>query len=167
MTNKQKISWRSWNRHGLTLIEVLAALALLAILLAGVLSTKTDAERQWSRADQRLQAIAATDALLTQWMTPSDDDEESSGLPIDESGPLPGSGNLVWQTQLVDHEQAAVLRCQVVRLSILDPLLEVKPVVLTVDLLVPDPNPGGYGDTQAPDEGTDNHSVRPKEKSGS
>lgn len=119
---------------------MLAALVLLATLLAGLLVAKSGAERQWSRAEQRLRAVAATDALLERWLSVGASDSEGvTGVPIEDTGVLPGVDGWRWETSVLDHEPAAVLHCQVVRLSIIDPAHGDNPVLLSVDVLTPLP----------------------------
>lgn len=128
---------------------MLAALVLLAMLLVGVLKAKSDAERQWARADQRLQAVAAADALLASWLSPRSDSVDALGaIPIEASGSLTSVADLAWDTRIIDDEGAKRLRCRLVRLSIRDASLADEPVLFTVDLLTAIPAP-----TQAPDTG--------------
>jgi prepilin-type N-terminal cleavage/methylation domain-containing protein len=78
-------------RSGLTLLEVLAALAILATLLAGLLLAKGKAMHQLGLAERRLKAVAAADALMEQWW-------EREALPKREaSGDCPGEAELWWR----------------------------------------------------------------------
>lgn len=136
---------------------MLASLVLLATLLAGLLAAKSGAERRWSGAEQRLRALAAVDTLVSGWLSPDGSDPERvAGIPIDDTGVLPGVDGWRWETAVLDDESAAVLRCRVVRLSVVDPARVHDPALLTLDLLAPlpeagveDPNPGDGADGDA------------------
>ncbi len=54
-------------RPALTLIEVVAALALLATVVASVLVAQTRSMQQIRQADQRRKAAELAESLLTQW----------------------------------------------------------------------------------------------------
>ena len=97
---------------GLTLIEVVAGLALLATILASLLYARVRFARNLSIADARLQAVAAADALLTDWT--------ASGRPIPPSGAgaIAGRPLLRWQTQPVASDEARRMQARVVRLTI-------------------------------------------------
>ena len=51
----------------MTLVEVVAGLALLGSVLVALLLARAAYLRQWARADRQLQAVAAADELLTVW----------------------------------------------------------------------------------------------------
>ena len=64
---------RPWHRRrlrrpGLTLIEVVAGLALLATVLVLVFAARDRVAHQQVRADRRLAAVAAADALVADWL---------------------------------------------------------------------------------------------------
>lgn len=54
-------------RRGLTLVEVIAALALLATVISAVLAAQVRSMNQVHRADQQRHAAELAEALLTQW----------------------------------------------------------------------------------------------------
>src|SRR3954469_13058968 len=86
------------SRRGLTLVEVVAGLALLATLLVAVLGTKARVTRQWAHANRRLEAIAAADKLLAAWWaTPAT-------FPRKSSGNVAGDAGLSWRTTPVGNE---------------------------------------------------------------
>src|SRR4051812_18319241 len=104
---------RSW-RAGLTLVEVVAGLALLSTLLVAVLSTKARVTRQWAHAQRKLEATAAADKLLAAWWaTPA-------AFPRRSAGTVPGDGGLAWRTAPVANEVVRPLGASVVRLEIID-----------------------------------------------
>src|SRR5438105_940290 len=121
MNDRFATSSRCFHRRGsrrrrsiraMTLIEVLAGLALLAALLAGIVSVKARATRQWVRADQRLRAIAAADALLGTWW------QDPRTFPRAGAGVAPGGGQWRWQTRVVANPNVEALGAQDVRLQV-------------------------------------------------
>jgi hypothetical protein len=88
----------------------LAALAILATLLAGLLVAKARATRQEESAQRRLRAIAAADALMDQWW-------QTGELPtIQASGMVPGDPELAWRTRVA---QGAAGSFNIVRLEVI------------------------------------------------
>lgn len=67
-------------RHGMTLVEIVAALTLAATLLVSVLTAYGRSVRQGRLAERRLTAIRVADRLMAEWFRPG-------GTP-----PLPGPG---------------------------------------------------------------------------
>ena len=66
--------------RGLTLVEVVAALALLGTLLSAMLLARGRYVRQNMRAQESVEAVAVTDALLEQWFN-------QQPVDVDELGP--------------------------------------------------------------------------------
>jgi type II secretory pathway pseudopilin PulG len=125
--------------RGLTLVEVVAGLALLSTLLVAVLMTKTRVTRQWAHAQRKLQATAAADRLLSGWW------QDVPRFPRHASGAVPGDAGLAWRTTPVSNPTAAALRASVVRLEVLDD----REVLTSVEIVLDDdPPPGGAGVTR-------------------
>lgn len=114
------MTWRSRKSSscsrptGMTLVETVAALALLAALLTGILSAKRAFVRQWSKASQRAAAVAAADELLANWWL------EPSRLPRWAEGEISGATPLLWRTRPIPNTSVEQLGGQVVRLEIFD-----------------------------------------------
>jgi len=73
---------RSPSRHrGVTLIEILAGLAVLGVLIASIMIARGRALRQWADADAKLQASRAVDTLVSTWLAGP---EARSPQPSDE-----------------------------------------------------------------------------------
>lgn len=138
---------------GLTLIELLGALALLATLLTAMLAARGDAVRQAARAGRKLIAIDYADELLTTWWASvaaaTDTDRRSASA---DAFPRQDQGRserlaLRWRTAVMDSPPFAALGGQVVRLRVWDeraaasassePLVQVD-VVLPLPLQVSD-----------------------------
>jgi prepilin-type N-terminal cleavage/methylation domain-containing protein len=101
--------------RGLTLVEVVAGLALLSTLLVAVLTTKARVTRQWSHAQRKLQAVAAADRLLAEWWP-----RRGDAFPRQSSGRVSGDTGLRWRTMPVANEPLNALRTTAIRLDILD-----------------------------------------------
>ena len=103
-------------QRGLTLIEVVAGLALLGGLLSGILMAYGRHVLQVRRAQLRLQAAAAADRLLAGWFGAPE-----SGLRRHGDGRVPGDKRFRWRTHpLETTEVQGVTGIQVVRLEILE-----------------------------------------------
>src|SRR6476646_1672368 len=88
---------RQRRQLAMTLLEVVAGLALLASLLGALLLAKVRYARQAAGADRRLEAVAAADALLAAWH------QNPQALPRDGSGMVPGDGQLAWRTRSITN----------------------------------------------------------------
>jgi prepilin-type N-terminal cleavage/methylation domain-containing protein len=114
-------------RRGLTLIEVVAALALMAALLVTTLTIKSGLTRRRAAADRQLRAVAVADQLLAGWW------RDPATFPVGRSGPA--EGTLGWSTRELPNAAAARLGGRVVRVDLRD----AGAVVLSVDVLLPPP----------------------------
>lgn len=129
--------------RGMTLIEVVAGLALLATVLVLVFSARDHVARQQVRADRRLAAVAAADALLADWM------RSAETFPRASTGGVPGRPELIWTTRVVPNPPAEALGGQAVRLDVGraderaagDRVMETggdgRPVVVSVEVVLP------------------------------
>lgn len=116
----------------MTLIEVIAGLALLAAVLSGILTVRSRATLQWNYATQRLEAVAAADALLSEWW------QDIGRFPRSDAGAVPGEAGLYWRTWRVTKPEIELLGGQVVRLQVgraTDPAAD--PAGVTVEVILP------------------------------
>jgi len=93
-------SYHSRLRQGFTLIEVVAGLAILGSVLAGVTLAHARHTRQRAEAQRRLIAVAAAHSLLTEWWQ-----EDVDPLPQNDNGPITGLAQhtgLSWRTSQID-----------------------------------------------------------------
>src|SRR4051812_1146961 len=130
---------RRTRRSALTLVEVVAGLALLATLLVAVLGTKARVTRQWAHANRKLEAVAAADRLLAGWWaTPAT-------FPRKSSGNVPGDAGLNWRTTPVGNDAVRPLGASVVRLEIVDGRQPAASgaVLASVDVVLDDELPRG------------------------
>lgn len=120
----------------MTLIEVVASLALLASLLVGLLLAKARYTRQSALADRRIEAVRAVDRLLAAWWA------EPARFPRRGTGPIDGAADLSWRTSLVANPTLNELGAQVVRLEVIDDRPGAPPpegVLATVEVVLRDP----------------------------
>ena len=134
----------SFRSRGLTLVEVLAALVILSLLLAAALSVQGKTSRQWRRAQNTEQLLAAAEALLATWYVPGSD-----GPPLSEEGELQLDGaTFSWRITPITPIDAVPMRTIVVRFEVLD---ERERVLLSVELPTRKPQPdekATEGDTE-------------------
>lgn len=115
----------------MTLLEVIAGLALLASVLGAILVIKARVVRQSRAGAQREEAIAAADGLLRRWFI------EPAKFPRMDRGTLPGQPGLSWRTYPVRNPPAEALGGQVVRLEIVSVPMADRPPVVAVEVVVP------------------------------
>lgn len=108
--------------RGMTLIEVLASLAIIGIMLAGITSIRGRVVRQWVSADRTIAAVEVADGVLAEWFA-----RGGSG-PVTH-GTVQG---FAWESRELDDPAAAQLGVRIVRLTVRDtdrrrsePLLEI------------------------------------------
>ena len=116
----------------MTLVEVVAGLALLASLLSAIVMAKARYARQAATADRRVQAVAAADALLSGWH------QNPRSLPRDGlgAGALAGDMRLAWRLRPVSNGGVEELGGRVVRLEIVDERVAPAPVLVAVEMVV-------------------------------
>lgn len=118
----------------MTLVEVVAGLALLASLLVALLLATARHTRQSADAERRLRAAAAADALLTGWW------QDRANFPRAAAGRVTGDPDLSWRTRVVPNATLTELRAQVVRLEVSDDRVGGPLVSVDVVLDVTDPD---------------------------
>jgi prepilin-type N-terminal cleavage/methylation domain-containing protein len=116
-------------RRGLTLVEVIAGLALLSTLLVAVLTVTARTTRQSANATRRLQAIAGADRLLAGWW------QDRAKLPRESSGHVPGDAGFVWRTTPVRNDAVNALAASVIRLEVFD---RQRTVLASVEIVLDD-----------------------------
>lgn len=118
--------------RGLTLIEVVAGLALLGGLLIASVTALSAHTEQLRTADRKRFAVKAADRLLANWF------ENGSSLPYSDEGRLDGA-HLQWRTREIGGTDAPWMDAVTIRLEILDTSDSARgqtPIV-SVDLLMP------------------------------
>lgn len=105
-------SFGGLRRGGLTLLEVIVAIVLLATLLVGVLVATGRHLRQIRAADQRRQAIEIADGLLAQWL------RDPQRIHVPASGK--SRDGFIWRTRELPSTQVLSLGLRIVRVEIMD-----------------------------------------------
>jgi type II secretory pathway pseudopilin PulG len=78
---------------GITLVEMLAALAILGTILTGLVLAMSRHRTQWHDANRKLEAVRATQHLLnTRW-------DKTKEIPASGSGDLEHAEGLRWRTR--------------------------------------------------------------------
>jgi type II secretory pathway pseudopilin PulG len=98
----------------MTLVEVVAGLALLGSLLVGLLLARIAVSRQQTQADQRLEAVEGCDRLLSAWQASGQKvPHRSSGRTSDRA-----NNDLRWSTRVLRTLTIETTAIEVVRLEI-------------------------------------------------
>ena len=124
-------------RAGLTLIEVVAAIAILGTLLVGIVLASARHTRQIADTRQIDTIVRAADDLLAQWWVDPDE------IPIGQSGVIETSPSLAWRTYLVANSDVEDLGARVLRVEVGPPgkvgaaLGPNDKTIVTVDLVLP------------------------------
>ena len=98
-------------RRGMTLIEVVAGIALLGTILTTTVLAQARLLRQHQRALVKLQAVEAVDRLLTQWSVAGHE------IPVGSSGVLLETPQVSWRTRLQRNQTDGPLSVAVVELT--------------------------------------------------
>jgi prepilin-type N-terminal cleavage/methylation domain-containing protein len=99
---------------GLTLVELLAAMAILSVVLSSLLLVRARHVRQTAQSRRCAEAVRAADRLLETWY--------AAGQPVlpSASGTCPHDVRYGWTTRTMAEEAAGVTDLLVVRLAIHD-----------------------------------------------
>lgn len=98
-------------RPAMTLIEVVAGIALLGTVLTTTVLAQARLLRQHQRALVKLQAIEAVDQLLTQWSV------DGTQIPQTASGVLLNTPHVTWCTRLAPSQTDGPLAVAVVEFT--------------------------------------------------
>ena len=122
------------SRHGLTLIEVVAGLALMGTLVAAMLSAKGRFTAQHYRAQRVLYATEALDSLLLErW-------PDLGSIERTEHGELDNHQDMAWRASVIENLTTTDLHCRVIRIEVIDTLDESdSDPLVDVELLAVDP----------------------------
>jgi prepilin-type N-terminal cleavage/methylation domain-containing protein len=115
-------------RRGLSLLEVLVALALMGSVLVSSLLAFSRHRRQLSIASKRIEATVAADQLVSRFASRRD------GVPVRTRGSIDGKPGWIWQTSLIGTTTLANVPMRVVRVEV----FEIRPTLtrlISVDLV--------------------------------
>lgn len=107
---RAQVAAPSRTRSGLTLVEVVLGMFLLATLLVAMLRSFNDQRNQIRNSGLRIEAAQAADELLTQWMT------GSAAVPVNASGTW--NSDWLWQTRLIRRTAFQTIPINVVALEL-------------------------------------------------
>ena len=127
---------RRRRRDGLTLVEVVVSLALLATLAVGILIAYGSHQRQMRAAQRQLEAQQIADELLAGWY------DSANVIPRDQFGAVSGrEDSWWWRTTTVRQQRMGNSRFLIVRLDLMRLIQADRPgpVVLSIELLVHSP----------------------------
>jgi prepilin-type N-terminal cleavage/methylation domain-containing protein len=123
--------------RGLTLIEVVAAIAILGTILVGIVLSSARLTHQAALARRQAVAVRAADELITGWWTAKE------GVPVGAEGAVESDPTLLWTVRLMENEPVARLGARVVRVAIreADPKTSAAAAteeeLVNVDLVIP------------------------------
>ncbi len=98
-------------RRGLTLIEVVVSLGLLATLLVGILVAYHRHAEKIRTSQESLVALEQIDELMCRWTS------QGVSAPYPAHGELPGEEGFVWRTEAIDAGYHEPLGIDIVRLA--------------------------------------------------
>lgn len=129
------VSCRQCARRGLTLVEVITGLVLLATLLASILVAFGSQASQIRTARDRLTAIEMTDRLLAGWSS-------QNAMPaIGTEQSLAGTNNWRWRIVACDSTELEASGASSIRVEVFrSRSTGADQVLASVDLLVPGKN---------------------------
>lgn len=125
----------------MTLLEVIAAIAILGTILVGIVLAKSRHRRQLARTADATAAVAATEELLCAWWSGPD------GVPVGAEGVMSASKPLRWRTRETPNPEIEDLGARVVRLEVFPGQAESSAAaddseaLLYVDLVLPTDEP--------------------------
>lgn len=98
--------------HGLTLVEVVVGLVLMATVLVSSMLASGAHRRQQRAADSKLVAVGIADDLLNQFLN------RREGIPPSSQGVVVTRPQWSWRTQVVGVTAPAGVELQVIRLEV-------------------------------------------------
>lgn len=133
--NRRSSKYYLLSRSGMTLVELLAALALVGTLLVMLTLAQSRIAAQCARAERRQAAVKLADQLLARWWC------AAPSVPVPAAGQVSGDPFLSWRTSYVGNKVAHALQIRFVRLEIVEKALDPSaPPLCKVDIVVTEPN---------------------------
>lgn len=112
MNAKPRHFWTCSSRAALTLVEVVASLALLGTLLVGILVAHRRHVEQIHLASARIEAAQAADDLLLKWSA------EGTWGAVTSTGIFEGRDDLVWRWSVIPSPQLRQMGAAIGRLEV-------------------------------------------------
>ena len=123
----------------MTLIEIVAGLALLTTLLVSILDIKAHLGRQMRQTERRRSAVAAADGLLAQWW------QNPRTLPRSATGvtTAPSGETFAWRTAIVPGQFSPPAPTSIVSPTLGQVVRLTVDADVSVDVLLPLPHSSG------------------------
>lgn len=130
MKMTRKIYWK-YSVFGMTLVEVVAAIAILGIIVVGLTLARSSHARQIAASRNLADGVHLVDDLIASWWT------GRTGVPINSCGVIGPNGEWNWKTYVVSNPNLDDIGARVVRVEVhhqSNPA-NVQPII--VDLVLP------------------------------
>lgn len=132
-------SLRCSPRAGLTLLEVIAGIAILSTILVLAVVSRSRQARQLALSQRIDRAVTAADELIADWYV------DPAPMPLGQSGPVEGQEGMAWRIFAVSNDRVEQLGARVVRVQVLQERsshgIEAGEVLTEVDLVLPSAQP--------------------------
>lgn len=116
----------------MTLLEVMAALAIVSLVLSSTLVARARFVRQTARASKAIELMRITDGLLTDWWRRPLEEFPRSGRGI-----VPGRDDRVWIAQVVQRSPLDLPDLEVVRVTVFDSADKLQVDGASIDVVIP------------------------------
>lgn len=120
------------SRRGATLVEAVAAAALLGSLLVSILIGASRLQAQAARAERRIEACRVADRLLEGWWAKRD------AFPREARGAVPGHDGWRWRVQVSENESARALGGEIVALEVFAPKASGDRAATRIEVFLPE-----------------------------
>ncbi len=107
-------SFRSRQRGGFTLVEVVVGLTLLATIIVSSLLAFSKHQNQIRLARSKITAVQIADDLLNRMSA------SRTGIPPAASGPIPEHPTWSWRTSVTDETLRVPIPMQIIKLQIIE-----------------------------------------------
>ncbi|MCH1439061.1 MAG: type II secretion system GspH family protein [Rubripirellula sp.] len=107
-------SYRSRQRHGFTLVEVVVGLTLLATVIVSSLLAFSKHQKQIRLARSKITAVEVADDLLNRMSA------SRTGIPSAATGPVPGHPTWSWRTSVTEKMLRNPIPMQIIKLQIIE-----------------------------------------------
>ncbi len=148
--------------RGVTLVETVVAIALVATLIVGAMGAQSRLKRQWREANLRIEAVDIAESLMTQWwnstegiphndngeveITTTNDQGEMEGeiegemedIPLNDYGETGDIPNWRWSTHVVHDQHLKDNNLEIVQLQVFPPPSQrSKNAAVKLDIIIP------------------------------
>jgi prepilin-type N-terminal cleavage/methylation domain-containing protein len=130
--NMNRKIYSIYSMPGMTLVEVVAAIAILGIILVSLTLARSSHQRQISAANCLSEGTRLVDDMISSWWS------SPQGVPVESAGILGLRGEWSWTTHPLDNPAIDNIGARVVRVEAvhaMDPSQSAKPII--IDLVLP------------------------------